>query len=182
MTPGAMPPETLPSETVPSQHILTMERVLAATPAQVFHAWTDATAFAQWFGPHGAALPVAELDARPGGAMRFCHRFPDAADVWVQGRYDEVVPPSRLVFTLGFVDEAGRPAPHPGFPGWPIDAAIVTTVTLAAVAEGTRLTVEQRVTPVTADVRQERELARQGWIETLERLVQYLATSNQEQA
>lgn len=168
-------------ESLPSGQIMSMERLLAAPREAVFHAWTDAAAFARWFGPHDVEVPICELDARPGGRIRFCHRLPDRAAVWIQGRFDELVPPSRLVFTMGFVNEAWQPAPHPDFPDWSVDVAIVTTVTLADAAEGTWLTVASQLTPQTPEMRQLFEMTRLGWTETLERLTAFLDATMPEQ-
>ncbi len=177
-----MSASTTPTETTPTRQILSIERLLAAPREAVFHAWTDADALAQWFGPHHVETPMCEMDARPGGRIRLCHRFPGSDAVWIQGRVDEVVPPERLVFTLGFVDEAWQPAPHPAIPGWPIDAAIVTTVTLAEAAEGTWLTVVQQATPQSTALQQWCEMAQLGWLETLERLTTFLNATIQEPA
>ena len=44
-------------------------------------------------------MPVCEIDLRPGGAWHFVWRNSDGAEMAMQGVYQEVVPPERLVST-----------------------------------------------------------------------------------
>lgn len=144
----------------------------------VFEVWTQAAHFARWFGPHGVEVPYCEMDARPGGAIRFQHRFPTGESVSIRGVFDEVVPPARLRFTVTFVDADDQPTAPPQVPDWPIGAHIVMTVELHATPRGTRMTVSQRVAErehagKPAVVRH-RDMAGQGWRQTAERLTEYL--------
>ena len=142
---------------------LVLTRTFAAPRALVWRAWTQPEHFARWFGPHGSTLPFLEMDVRPGGALHFCHRFPDHPDVWVRGVYDEVAPPERIAFTCWFSDPAGARVEQPGFP-----AQMRIAVTLAEAAEGTEVTIRQA-----GLVRDQGEV--QGWREGLDRLEALLA-------
>ena len=51
---------------------LRMERVFAATPEQLFDAWTKADQLVRWWGPEGVTIPRHELDIREGGV---CNRL-----------------------------------------------------------------------------------------------------------
>jgi uncharacterized protein YndB with AHSA1/START domain len=124
-----------------------VSRVFAAPRSLVFEVWTKAEHFTRWFGPHGAEVVSCVLDARPGGIIRFGHRAPDGVTLYLKGTFGEVVHNERLVFSVGFVDEHGRPARHPMFPDWPLDVSIETIVTLADVGDGTRVTLAHRVSP-----------------------------------
>jgi uncharacterized protein YndB with AHSA1/START domain len=154
---------------------LVLTRVFAAPRELVFQAWTEPEHLARWFGPRDSTLPFCKMDVRPGGVLHFCHRF-SQADVWVKGAFDEVVEPSRLVFTLGFVDRKGNPGQHPSFPDWPPDARLVTTVTFAEQEGKTKLTLHQIIVAPTPSkaFAVERRMARQGWTESLERLTELL--------
>lgn len=154
------------------------ERELAVPRELVFEAWTVPEHFARWFAPHGVDVPLCEMDARPGGALRFQHRFPTGELVSIEGVFDEVVAPSRLRFTFTFIDADGRPTAPPVFPEWPIGVHIVMTVELHATRRGTRMTVHQRVAESeyagTPPVVRHRELAGEGWRQTAERLAEFL--------
>src|ERR1700712_3192440 len=65
----------------------------------VFRAWTDPTALAQWSGPRCFKAVGDLLEVWPGGRHRACLIAPDGAEHWVSGKYLEVEPPHRLVFT-----------------------------------------------------------------------------------
>lgn len=154
------------------------EREYAAPPELVFEVWTRAEHFARWFAPDGADVPLCEMDARPGGTLRFQHRFAKGELVTIHGVFNEVVPPSLLRFTFTFVDAGGKPVAPSVFPEWPVGVHIVMTVTLQPSPRGTRMTVHQRVAEPEAAaipaVARHRELAGVGFRQTAERLVHYL--------
>jgi len=157
-----------------------LSRVFDAPRELVFEAWTKVEHFSRWFGPHGAAVLGCAIDLRPGGVIRFAHRFEDGATIHLKGTFSEVVQDQRLVFTIGFVDEHGRPGGHPMLPDWPRDGLIESTVVLEDADGGTRVSVVQRVLPLEAEsqaaVKQHQLLAREGWTQTLDRLDEHLAT------
>lgn len=95
---------------------IVVTRTFDAPPRIVFEAWTKAELFAKWWVPKsiGIVLLSCETDVRVGGGYRLTFRAPDGGKpMEFFGRYLEVTPPSRLVWTN---DEAG-------------DQGAVTTVT-----------------------------------------------------
>lgn len=70
-------------------------RLIAASPATVFSFFTDVARWTSWQGVDG------EIDAQLGGAFRI--RMPGAQVA--SGRFIEVTPPLRLVFTWGWEGE-----------------------------------------------------------------------------
>jgi uncharacterized protein YndB with AHSA1/START domain len=71
-----------------------------AEPARVFHAWLDPGIARQWlFATASHPIERVEIDARVGGAFRFCD-VRDGVNFVYAGRYVEVVPTRRLVFML----------------------------------------------------------------------------------
>lgn len=162
----------------PSASDLLDDREFAVPRELVFEAWTVPEHFARWFGPHGFEVPFCEIDARPGGQIRFHHRSPTGELVSIKGVFDEVVAPARLRFTFTFVDAEDRPTAPPLFPAWPVGVHIVMTVELHATRRGTRMTVHQRVAEPEAaglpPVVRHRELAGEGWRQSAERLAEHL--------
>jgi uncharacterized protein YndB with AHSA1/START domain len=109
-----------------SERELVVTRTINAPPRIVFEAWTKAELFQRWWVPKsfGLTLLSCELDVRVGGAYRLVFRHPAAPEPMAfHGRYLEVTPPSRLVWTN---EEAG-------------DNGQVTTVTFDERAGGTLL-------------------------------------------
>lgn len=121
-------------------------RLIAASPATVFSFFTDVERWTSWQGVDG------ELDARPGGVFRI--RMPGAQVA--SGRFVEVVPERRVVFTWGWEGEA--PPVPPG--------STTVTIELEPNETGTllRLTHSPLFPPPVA------EHHRQGWERYLERL------------
>jgi uncharacterized protein YndB with AHSA1/START domain len=78
--------------------MIRLQRLLPASPQEVFDAWTDPESLQQWFCPGTVSLTSVELDVRVGGQFRIVMR--DAAkDLLHTGTYREINPPQRLVFT-----------------------------------------------------------------------------------
>jgi len=113
-----------------SERELVVTRIIDAAPHIVFQAWTDAGLFQRWWVPKslGLELIACELDVRTGGTYRLVFRHPAAAEPMAfHGRYLEVTPPSRLVWTN---EEAGGPPQ-------------VTTVTFEERAGRTQLVIRE---------------------------------------
>jgi uncharacterized protein YndB with AHSA1/START domain len=82
--------------------LATREMAIEAPAATVWELLTTAEGLVRWVGPEATAV------AEPGGALRWMH--PDGATV--VGRFVELEPPRRLVFTYGWED--GRMGVAPG--------------------------------------------------------------------
>jgi uncharacterized protein YndB with AHSA1/START domain len=86
---------------------LVVTRTINAVPRMVFEAWIKADLFQRWWVPKSLGLNLlsCELDVRVGGTYRLVFRHPAALEPMAfHGRYLEVAPPSRLVWTN---EEAG---------------------------------------------------------------------------
>jgi uncharacterized protein YndB with AHSA1/START domain len=81
--------------------VVVVERRVAASPETVFGFFADPACWLQWQGIE------AELDPRPGGRFRMNVR----GDGWASGRFVEVDPPRRIVFTWGWEIERSPLAP-----------------------------------------------------------------------
>jgi uncharacterized protein YndB with AHSA1/START domain len=78
------------------------ERRFAASPAEVFDAWTKPEQVTQWWDPDGKPLTECTIDLRVGGSFKFVS--PGHSDMPFVGTYREIAPPHRLVFdALGAV-------------------------------------------------------------------------------
>jgi uncharacterized protein YndB with AHSA1/START domain len=85
-----------------SDRELVVTRTVDAPPRLVFEAWTRAELFQRWWVPKslGLTLLSCQLDVRAGGTYRLVFRHPAAPEpIAFHGRYLEVTPPSRLVWT-----------------------------------------------------------------------------------
>jgi uncharacterized protein YndB with AHSA1/START domain len=85
---------------------LVVTRTVNGPARLVFEAWTKADLFRQWWVPKscGLNLVACEMDVRVGGGYRlvFLH---EGAEMAFFGKYVEVTPPSRLVWTNEEGDE-----------------------------------------------------------------------------
>lgn len=77
---------------------LVIDRVLNASPARVFAAFTETAQLAQWYGPEGMTTEVFENDVRPGGRYALVMRGGDG-EYHLSGAYEEIDPPKKLVMT-----------------------------------------------------------------------------------
>ena len=76
---------------------LAIDRTFDAPRALVWKMWTDASHLAVWWSPEHFTTPVAQVDARPGGAIHVVMRGPDGTDYPFDGQFIEVDEPERLV-------------------------------------------------------------------------------------
>jgi uncharacterized protein YndB with AHSA1/START domain len=91
-----------------SERELVVTRSFDAPARLVFEAWTRPELFMQWWAPNSMGVPLlsCEMDVRTGGGYRlkFGH---DPAESWAFfGKYLEVVPGSRLVWTNDEAEDA----------------------------------------------------------------------------
>ncbi len=90
-----------------SDRELVVTRTINGPARLVFEAWTKADLFKQWWVPKSAGmfLRSCEMDVRVGGTYRLVFGEDPAKTMAFFGRYLEVVPHSRIVWTN---DEAGE--------------------------------------------------------------------------
>jgi uncharacterized protein YndB with AHSA1/START domain len=123
-----------------------VKEIYIDAPAEVIFSFlTDPAKMVQWMGI------TAEIDPRPGGIYRL---DPNSGDV-ILGKYLEVVPNSRIVFTWGFENAA-----HDVSAG-----STIVEIDLIREGRGTRLRLTHRELP--PDAREKHEY---GWSHYLARL------------
>ena len=113
-----------------SERELVVTRSVDAPPRIVFEAWTKPELFQRWWTPKsfGISLISYEADVRAGGGYRLVMGHPSSDQpMTFFGRYIEVTPHSRLVWTN---DEGGEAGP-------------VTTVTFEDIDGATQLVVHE---------------------------------------
>jgi uncharacterized protein YndB with AHSA1/START domain len=84
-----------------SEREMTVTRTFNGPARIVFEAWTKPELLKQWWAPKstGLSLTSCEADVRTGGKYRFEFSHGGAKGPVFFGKYLEVVPPSRLVWT-----------------------------------------------------------------------------------
>jgi len=93
-----------------SDREVVVTRTFNAPARLVFEAWTKADLFKRWWVPKsiGVSLLSCELDARTGGKYRLVFATNDVSkNMEFFGRYIEVTPHSRIVWTNDEGDEQG---------------------------------------------------------------------------
>jgi uncharacterized protein YndB with AHSA1/START domain len=91
-----------------SERELVVTRLFNGPPHLVFEAWTRPELLTRWWAPKsfGVSFLSCDADVRTGGTYRFVFSHPSSEQpMTFFGRYLEVAPPSRLVWTN---DEAGE--------------------------------------------------------------------------
>lgn len=149
---------------------ITTSRYFDAPRELVYRAWIEPDQLAKWWGPHGFTNPVCETDPRPGGRWRIDMQAPDGTIYPNTGRYLEVVPLERIVYTDVVDDDATAWGDTP-------PPSSVQTVTFEDTDGGTTVTVVVRLdSPEARDAMVEMG-AIAGWSETMERLDALLAAA-----
>jgi uncharacterized protein YndB with AHSA1/START domain len=83
---------------------LTIVRTINAPRERVFSAWTDPALLSQWFIPGTGFTVTATNDLRRGGSYSITMRNPKGGLHTATGKYMEIAPPERLVFTWTSVE------------------------------------------------------------------------------
>ena len=132
-------------------NVVRLHRVLRAPPERVYRAFLDPDAIVKWLPPHGYTAKVHHMDARVGGSHRMSFtNFSTGNSHAFGGRYVELTPHERIRYTDQFDD--------PAMPG-----EMLVTISLAAVACGTELTITQEGVPPAIPL----EFCYLGWQESL---------------
>ena len=113
-----------------SERELVVTRTIDGPADIVWDAWTKPELMQRWWAPKSVPINLlsVEMDVRVGGTYRFTFQVDATSTMAFYGRYLEVVPPSRLVWT----NEEGD------------GDAVVTTVTFDEDQGRTRLVVHDR--------------------------------------
>ena len=93
-----------------SDRELVTTRAFNAPARIVFEAWTKAELFKRWWAPKSLGLTMlsCEMDVRVGGGYRLVFRHPASGEPMAFfGRYTEVIPHSRIVWTNDEGDDSG---------------------------------------------------------------------------
>jgi len=138
----------------PEAIALEMERILTASPATAFKAFTDPGELARWWGPQGFSIPTLDFQPQAGRSYRIEMEPPDGDSFFLNGEFREVDPPARLSFT--FVWE----------PPDPDDVETLVTLLFRDLGGSTAVDLTQG--PFKTEER--RDLHRGGWTESFEKL------------
>lgn len=134
---------------------VTLHRVVKATPAKLFKAFTEPLAMAAWLPPYGFLCEVHQFEAGPGGSYKMSFvNFSTGNKHTFGGEFHEVRENEFLSYTDRFDD--------PGLPG-----EMLTTVRLSEVSCGTSLTITQEGIPDAIPA----EMCYLGWQESLDKLI-----------
>ena len=146
---------------------LKVVREFAQPRERVWAAWTRADSIVQWLGP--ADWPAIEVtaDVRVGGRWRACLKSTRSPELlWQSGKYLEVDPPEKLVFTFRW-----EGTNHEDGPG----VETLVTVMLSETPGGRTLMQFEHVGLVSDQSVRNHE---QGWNSSFDRLAQALASQS----
>jgi uncharacterized protein YndB with AHSA1/START domain len=135
-----------------------VERVLPASPEEVYDAWTDPQTLRRFMCPHNVLFARVEADVRVGGKFRLDMVHADHTTEHY-GEYRELDRPRKLVFTWRSKYTAERDT--------------LVTILLSPEGENTRLVLIHEQLP--SDKARQQHTG--GWTSCLEKLSEYLATT-----
>ena len=154
-----------------SQDAVVIERTFDAPIDLIWQMWTEPEHFKAWYGPDGAAVPVARMDVRVGGSRLVCMEVVTPAgpmQMWFTGEYRDVVENKRLVYTESMSDENGKVlSPSDiGMPeGHPTTTEVI--VELEDVAGRTKMVMTHAGVPADSP-------GAAGWMAALDKLAAYV--------
>jgi len=109
-TAGEIPMKNRTTSERKSDRELVVTRTINGPARIVFEAWTKPELFKQWWVPKslGLTLLSCDMDVRAGGRYRLVFKHGDSEPMAFYGRYTDVTPPARLVWTN---EEGGEDGP-----------------------------------------------------------------------
>lgn len=138
-----------------SDNKVSLHRVINASPAKVYRAFTEALAIASWLPPYGFLCTVHEMNVQEGGTYRMSFQnFTTGNSHSFGGEYVTVKPNEQLTYTDKFED--------PNMPD-----VMTTTVWLQKTSVGTELKVLQEGIPAAIPA----EMCYLGWQDSLDKLI-----------
>src|SRR5215470_880213 len=149
------------TEAVSDDRVLTVSRVIAATPEKLFDAFTKPDIILKWWGPEGATVGDHELDIRVGGRWRTALENSMGGTFVCSGVYKAIERPRHIAFTWAWLQENGERGNE-----------TLVDVSFEKVERGTRLTVVQK----TFENGAQRDLHGQGWNSTFNKLERLFAS------
>ncbi len=118
------------SDSPVSNNAVVIERTFEAPVDLIWQMWTQPELFQKWYGPKGFTIPVAKMEVRVGGTRLICMASPDGSmKMWTTGKYLEIVPTRRLVYSESPADENGKVV-SPSAMGMPEGYPATTEVTV----------------------------------------------------
>jgi uncharacterized protein YndB with AHSA1/START domain len=129
----------------------------------VFEAISSADQLARWWGPEGFTIPSADFSPRAGHEYRIEMRPPEGELFYLAGEIRAVDPPERLAYTFAWED------PDPD------DVENLVELSLRDLGHSTEVHMTQG--PFKTEPR--RELHRNGWTDSFDKLENHLRASAQ---
>jgi uncharacterized protein YndB with AHSA1/START domain len=139
---------------------LTITRVFDAPVARVWRAWADLEESSKWLGPGDWSGRMTASDMSPGGTYRIDMKHKDGSAIAAEGRFREIVPQQKLVYTWAWRGEDGKPGRE-----------TLVTVTFRAVGQKTELTLRHEG----FETRESRDNHTMGWNGCFDKLESFLA-------
>ena len=129
----------------------------------VFGAFTDAEQLTGWWGPEGFNVSDVTSDPRPDGEFRLVMTGPDGVGQLVEGTYQQVSPPSRIVAEISAVSADGSPL-----------VTAVLTIDVTQAGEGTEIHLSAHGRAFTPQAQGMLDGMQEGWTSSLTCLKRFL--------
>jgi len=145
---------------------VTINRLFDAPIDLMWRVWTEPEHLKAWFGPTHFTIPVCEVDLRVGGRLYLVMRAPDGAEHPADAVFEEIVPPSRLVWAMDAVSMTGVR-----------QLKTRTVVTLRDEGGKTRLIVVSEGYGLVPEAVQMLAGMEAGWNQSIDKLAEHIAAS-----
>jgi uncharacterized protein YndB with AHSA1/START domain len=138
---------------------LELERLVPAARAVVFRAFSDPDELAKWWGPEAFTTPNVEFNPRVGAGYRIKMQPPEGDPFYLTGEFRAVDPPARLAYTFAWQ------------PPDPDDVETLVELSFRDLGQSTEVALTQGRFKTEA----RRELHRNGWTDSLQKLEQFIS-------
>ena len=142
---------------------VTINRLMDAPVDLMWRVWTEAEHLKAWWGPNVFTAPVVEVDLRVGGRLHIIMRAPDGLEHAADAVFQEIDPPTRLVWTMDAVSLTGETL-----------LKSRTTITMSDEGGKTRLVIVSEAYGVVPQAVQMLAGMDAGWNQSIDKLANYI--------
>ena len=148
---------------------MTLTRVIHAPVELVWEVCTNPQHLQHWWGPKGFTNPVCEWQAVAGKKVYIDMKGPDGTRYPMDGKFQVVNKPQKLVFTSAALDKNGKGL-----------FEILNTLQFSEKDGNTEIMIHASVSNISADGEKYIEGMNEGWNQSIDKLENYVAIQNRE--
>ena len=118
------------TSTMEKKRTITLKRIFNLPLNTVWKAWSEPASFKKWWGPKEYTCPDCSIDFKIDGTYLASMQDASGKKIWSTGKYQEIVPKKKIVYTDSFADSHGNIVPASYYSMPDMDMKTLVTIEL----------------------------------------------------